>query len=77
MLDVLHSFARLSGLKIITSKTKAVWIGSKMFRGETFNHRFKLDWIQGQFTIPGIKFSCNLEEMIEIKIEDKIKQMEN
>ena len=55
----LDFFARLSGLKINLSKTKAVWIGPRKFCGETFNHRYKLDWNQESFTILGIQFSCN------------------
>lgn len=76
-LDVLNIFAIISGLKVNTSKTQAVWIGSKKFCGETFNHRFKIDWNQGHFTILGIKFSCNLEEMLDLNFKDKIKQIEN
>ena len=71
----LDFFARLSGLKINLSKTKAVWIGARKFCGETFNHRYKLDWNQGSFTILGIQFSCNLEEMLELNFKSKIMQI--
>ena len=57
----------MSGFKVNNSETRAVWIGSKKFGGDTFNHRYKLDWNQTDFTILGVRFSCNLENMIKIK----------
>ena len=72
----LNSFAMLSGLKVNNSKTRAVWIGCKKFSGETFNHRLKLNWNQTNFEILGIKFSCNLDTMIEINYKEKIAQIE-
>ena len=74
--DILNSFAHISGLKINNSKIRAVWIGSKKFCGETSNHRFKLDWNQGNFVILGIKFSCNIDDMINLNYTDKITQIE-
>ena len=40
-LKELNKFAAASGLKVNASKTRAVWIGSMKFSGETFNHRLK------------------------------------
>ena len=59
-----------------TSKTKAIWIGAKKFSGETFNHRYKFDWEQNNFTILGIIFSCNLEEMLDLNFKEKLTQIE-
>ena len=75
-MKTLRLFASLSGLKINSSKTKAVWIGSKKFSGETFNHRFKFKWNQKEFTILGIRFSCNLNNMIELNYKEKLSQTE-
>ena len=75
-MKTLRLFASLSGLKINSSKTKAVWIGSKKFSGETFNHRFKFEWNQKEFTILGIRFSCNLNNMIELNYKEKLSQIE-
>ena len=55
-LKILNKFAIASGLKLNSTKTRAVWIGCEKFSGETFNHRLKLDWNQTDFTILGIKF---------------------
>ena len=71
-MKTLRLFASLSGLKINRSKTKAVWIGSKKFSGETFNHRFKFEWNQKEFIILGIRFSCNLNNMIELNYREII-----
>ena len=56
-MNILRLFANISGLKVNSSKTRAVWIGSRKFCGETFNHRYmyKLDWNQTDFTIFGYK----------------------
>ena len=35
-------FAKLSNLKVNSSKKRAIWINCKKFSGETFNHRLKL-----------------------------------
>ena len=44
-LDTIDFFSKFSGLKINTSKTKIIWIGSKKFSDEVFHHsRWKLDW---------------------------------
>ena len=75
-LQTLSIFAKISVLKVNNSKTKAVWIGSKKFSGETFNHRFKLDWNQNNFEILGISFSCNLDTMIQLNYVKKLKQID-
>ena len=74
-LRVLNRFAISSGLKVNASKTRAVWIGSMKFIGETFNHRLKLDWTQNDFDILGIIFSCNLDTIPEINYNEKIKEI--
>lgn len=76
-MNILRLFANISGLKVNSSKTRAVWIGSRKFCGETFNHRYKLDWNQTDFTILGIKFSFNLDKMIKLNFKEKIKQTEH
>ena len=75
-IQTLDSFARLSNLKVNSSKTRAIWIGCKKFSGETFSHRLKLNWTQTNFDILGIKFSCNLDTMVKINFKDKIEQID-
>ena len=75
-LKILNMFALASGLKLNANKTRAVWIGSQKFSGETFNHRLKLDWSQTDFTILGIKFSCNLDTIVDINYNVKLAEIE-
>ena len=76
-MNILRLSADISGLKVNSSKTRAVWVGSRKFCGETFNHRYKLDWKQTDFTILSIKFSFNLDKMIKLNFNEKIKQTEH
>ena len=75
-LKILKTFAIASGLKLNSSKTRAIWIGCEKFSGETFNHRLKLDWTQNDFTILGIKFSCDLNTIVDINYNTKIIEIE-
>ena len=59
-----------------SNKTRAVWIGCEKCSGKTFNHRKKLDWNQTDFTILGIKFSCNFNTMVDINYTTKLKEIE-
>ena len=67
----LDIFAAASGSKVNAWKTRAVWIGSQKFSGETFNHKLKQNWTQNDFDILGIKFSCNLDTILEINYNEK------
>ena len=72
-LDTIEFFSSFSGLKINTSKTKIVWIGSKKFSDQVFHHsRWKLEWGATTFDLLGIKFSVNLEEMDDINFGHRI-----
>lgn len=67
ILRELDYFACISGLKINFSKTKMIWIGSKKISKEVFHHsRWKLHWNNPTFDLLGIKFSVNLNEMVEL-----------
>ena len=44
-LELLDYFAKISCLEINLSKTKLVWIGSKIFSNEVYHKdRWKIDW---------------------------------
>ena len=53
-----------------------MWIGCEKFSGETFNHRLKLDLNQTDFTILDIKFSCNLDTVVDINYTTKLIEIE-
>lgn len=72
ILRELDYFACIYGLKINFSKTKMVWIGSKKISKEVFHHsRWKLDWNNPTFDLLGVKFSVNLNEMVELNYPSK------
>lgn len=51
-LETIDFYSSFSGLKINTSKTKIVWIGSKKFSDQVFHHtRWKLDWGSTSFNL--------------------------
>ena len=76
-MSVLELFARYSGLNLNYTKTKAIWIGSKKFSKDVYHHRIKLDWTQENFTLLGIKFTLNLNDIVNINYKDKITQISN
>ena len=74
-LTVLKYFEDLSGLKVNIAKTKSVWIGCQKYCGETFNHRFKLDWDQSDFNHLGIIFSPSVNNMVELNFQPVLRQI--
>ena len=72
-LDTLERYANFSGLKINSSKTKLIWIGSKKFSAEVFHHsRWKLYWGATHFSLLGINFSVNLHEIVELNFKEQL-----
>lgn len=66
-LDTLDFFSKLSGLKINSSKTKVVLIGSRKFSDQVFHHtRWKLDWGSTTFNLLGIELCVELDKITEL-----------
>ena len=66
-LDTINYFSTFSGLKINSSKTKIVWIGSKKFSKEVYHHaRWKLEWGCSTFNLLGIEFSVDLKQIVDL-----------
>ena len=66
-LDTINYFSTFSGLKINSSKTKIVWIGSKKFSKEVDHHaRWKLEWGCSTFNLLGIEFSVDLKQIVDL-----------
>lgn len=66
-LDTLEFFSKFSGLKINSSKTKVVWIGSRKFSDQVFHHtRWKLNWGCTTFNLLGIEFCVELDKITEL-----------
>lgn len=72
-LDTVDFFSTFSGLKINSSKTKIVWIGSKKFSKQVYHHtRWKLVWGCTTFSLLGIEFSIDLENIVNLNYDIQI-----
>jgi hypothetical protein len=52
----LEWFKKISGLKIIFSKTQVIWIGSKKYSSDRLCENWNLSWGKTTFTVLGINF---------------------
>lgn len=76
ILQTLDYFAEISRVKINFSKTKLIWIGSKRFSKNVYHYtRWKFFWEQTTFDLLGIKYSVNLDEMIDLNYYNKMEQI--
>ncbi len=71
-MNILQSFSLLSGLKCNITKTKAIWIGNKKFSNERICPDMGLIWSSSNFTLLGIDFSPDLQQMVEINYMKKL-----
>ena len=58
-----------------TEKTKVIWIGCKRHSKDKLKVNVRLAWDEINFTLLGVKFSTNLEEMPEINYRNSILQI--
>ena len=65
-LNTLEIFGSLSGLKMNLSKTKMLWIGKKRLCNDKINCGMKLNWDDKQFTLLGIDFDIDLQNIPHI-----------
>ena len=62
---------------LIWKKTRIIWIGSKKGSEEQLCTETKLNWDQNIFTVLGIIFSINLQEMIDINYSKAYREIKN
>ena len=67
-----ENFHVASGLKMNTSKTKVVWVGSKKYSDLILCPDIKLDWSSSNFKLLGIEFSLELKAMTDLNFRKKI-----
>jgi hypothetical protein len=67
-----ENFYKASGLKINTSKTRVVWVGSKRYSNQILCPDFTLDWFVSNFKLLGINFSLDLSSMPNLNFRKKI-----
>ena len=71
-MNILQGFSLLSGLKCNITKTKAIWIGNRKFSNERICPEMGLIWSYSNFTLLGIEFSLDLQQMVEINYMNKL-----
>ena len=76
-LIILKFYARASGLCINFEKTRLIWFGSLKGNTATLCPNHPLSWDQGPFTFLGVKFTTNLDDMINLNYKDKISEIKN
>ena len=72
----MKNFSKFSGLKPNINKTKAIWIGSKRGSSDTLCDDTDLNWTTQPFTILGITYTANLQDMEEINFDRKLENIE-
>lgn len=68
----LKLYASFSGLNINVEKTKVVWIGSMKGSNQKLCEEHDLCWEKETFTVLGVKFSINLQNMADANYESKL-----
>ena len=74
-LECFESFYKVSGLKMNSSKTKAVWVGNKKYSDQIIYPNMKLNWSHENFKVLGIDFSLDLNCITDINFTKKIKEV--
>ena len=76
-LNIITYYAKFSGLSMNNEKTRVIWIGSLKNNPLKLCENLHLNWDQGHFTVLGVRFSTNLEEMIELNFNCKVREIKN
>ena len=58
-------------------KTKVIWLGRKKFSRDKLNVNCELLWGSTKFDLLGLKFSVDLEEMLDLNFNNAISKIEN
>lgn len=74
-LKCFESFYTVSGLKMNTSKTKALWIGNMKYSNFILCPEQNLNWSHSNFKLLGIDFSLDLHSITDINFAKKIKEL--
>ena len=76
-LKVLKFYADASGLHINMDKTRLIWFGSLKGSSKTLFSHLDLCWDQGNFKLLGVEFCLNLNKMIKINYQEKLREIRN
>jgi hypothetical protein len=68
----IQKYAELSGLKINIDNTKVVWIGNNIYSSDTMCVKWGLEWGSTTFTLLGLHFSVNIDEIEKLNYTPKL-----
>jgi hypothetical protein len=74
-INVLTKFSQISGLKINLDKTQIIWIGSRKNCGIQYMRDKIFVWDPGTFKILGVKFSTDINSIVQMNYDDKLLAM--
>ena len=72
---LLDKFSICSGLNINADKTQVAWLGSERYSLDRLCPHVKLKWVTS-FKLLGIRFSVNLDEMLDLNFKVKLCEIE-
>ena len=73
-LNTLEVYGTLSGLRMNSSKCEMIWIGRKNIQ---LDCKYPFDWNNDNFSLLGLHFHANLDQMAEINYNLAINKVKN
>ena len=74
--ETVLEYAKYSGLSMNFDKTKVVWFGCQAQPNETFMPHLNFEWNPKTFSILGVEFNKDLENLSDLNIEKKLVDMQ-
>lgn len=71
-IHTLKLYEGISGLNINFDQTNAVWFGSLKYYRRKYSNEYRTVWDPGIFRILGIKFSVEVESMVQLNFGSQI-----
>ena len=76
-IHIVLEYAKYSGLAMNFEKTKVIWFGCHEIPNDIYLPHMNFEWNPPKFSILGVEFTTNLENITNINIEIKIAAMQN
>lgn len=76
-LHTLDNFQLISGLKLNTKNTEALWIGVNVEKEERLSPKRDLKWVKGNTEALGVWFSTDPDLTTDLNYNEKLIQMKN
>ena len=74
-MKILKLYVSACGLCMYMEQTKMVWVGSEKGSNRRFCEGYKLFWESEEFTVLGITFPNNLDDIVEVNYRKKIEEI--